>query len=138
MLPFNLNDALRPIGSEDGPNVALDTRLDNRVLDLRVRLVLLPSYLILPTDLFLSHSPSPTRPSSRSSPVLETSSASTSTRKASSRFTLPSSRVPLRSPVLPFSVSPTSRVRILPYLLELFCMTTFLPSPLQILTLFSE
>lgn len=38
MLPFNLNDALRPIGSEDGPNVALDTRLDNRVLDLRVRL----------------------------------------------------------------------------------------------------
>ncbi|GAA5866553.1 hypothetical protein JCM8547_005456 [Rhodosporidiobolus lusitaniae] len=35
MLPFNLNDALRPIGSEDGPNVALDTRLDNRVLDLR-------------------------------------------------------------------------------------------------------
>ncbi|GAA5844452.1 hypothetical protein JCM11251_001667 [Rhodosporidiobolus azoricus] len=35
MLPFNMNDALRPVGSEDGPNVALDTRLDNRVLDLR-------------------------------------------------------------------------------------------------------
>ncbi|GAA6022132.1 hypothetical protein JCM10207_000772 [Rhodosporidiobolus poonsookiae] len=34
-LPFNMNDALRPINAEDGPNVALDTRLDNRVLDLR-------------------------------------------------------------------------------------------------------
>jgi len=28
-------DGLRPAGSEDGPTVALDTRLDNRVLDLR-------------------------------------------------------------------------------------------------------
>ncbi|GAA5927307.1 aspartate--tRNA ligase DPS1 [Sporobolomyces koalae] len=35
LLPFNMNDALRPIDSEDGVNVALDTRLDNRVLDLR-------------------------------------------------------------------------------------------------------
>ncbi|GAA6039096.1 hypothetical protein JCM8097_005321 [Rhodosporidiobolus ruineniae] len=34
MLPFNMNDALRPMG-EEGVNVALDTRLDNRVLDLR-------------------------------------------------------------------------------------------------------
>lgn len=35
-LPFNMNDALRPMDSEEGVNVALDTRLDNRVLDLRV------------------------------------------------------------------------------------------------------
>ncbi|GAA6012722.1 hypothetical protein JCM8202_003425 [Rhodotorula sphaerocarpa] len=34
-LPFNMNDALRPMDSEEGVNVALDTRLDNRVLDLR-------------------------------------------------------------------------------------------------------
>lgn len=37
MLPFNMNDALRPMDSTEGVNVALDTRLDNRVLDLRVR-----------------------------------------------------------------------------------------------------
>ncbi|GAA5994409.1 aspartate--tRNA ligase DPS1 [Rhodotorula paludigena] len=35
MLPFNMNDALRPMDSTEGVNVALDTRLDNRVLDLR-------------------------------------------------------------------------------------------------------
>lgn len=37
MLPFNMNDALRPMDATEGVNVALDTRLDNRVLDLRVR-----------------------------------------------------------------------------------------------------
>ncbi|GAA5985301.1 hypothetical protein JCM11641_005387 [Rhodosporidiobolus odoratus] len=35
MLPFNMNDALRPMDATEGANVALDTRLDNRVLDLR-------------------------------------------------------------------------------------------------------
>ncbi|GAA6054399.1 hypothetical protein JCM3770_002238 [Rhodotorula araucariae] len=35
MLPFNMNDALRPMDATEGINVALDTRLDNRVLDLR-------------------------------------------------------------------------------------------------------
>ncbi|CEQ42650.1 SPOSA6832_04502, partial [Sporobolomyces salmonicolor] len=35
LLPFNMNDALRPMDAEEGVNVALDTRLDNRVLDLR-------------------------------------------------------------------------------------------------------
>ncbi|PRQ75236.1 hypothetical protein AAT19DRAFT_14258 [Rhodotorula toruloides] len=35
MLPFTINDALRPMDAEDGVQVALDTRLDNRVLDLR-------------------------------------------------------------------------------------------------------
>ncbi len=34
-LPFQMADGLRPAGSEEGPTVALDTRLDNRVLDLR-------------------------------------------------------------------------------------------------------
>ena len=32
-----MNDALRPMDAEEGVNVALDTRLDNRVLDLRIR-----------------------------------------------------------------------------------------------------
>ncbi|BGP15299.1 hypothetical protein JCM10213_002986 [Rhodosporidiobolus nylandii] len=35
MLPFNMNDAIRPMDAQEGANVALDTRLDNRVLDLR-------------------------------------------------------------------------------------------------------
>ena len=34
-LPFQMADGLRPANSEEGPTVALDTRLDNRVLDLR-------------------------------------------------------------------------------------------------------
>ena len=45
-----MNDALRPMDAEEGVNVALDTRLDNRVLDLRVR------------SLCLARPPKPTRP----------------------------------------------------------------------------
>jgi len=40
-----MNDALRPIDSEEGVNVALETRLDNRVLDLRVSLAF--TYLLI-------------------------------------------------------------------------------------------
>ncbi|ORY66938.1 hypothetical protein BCR35DRAFT_334495 [Leucosporidium creatinivorum] len=35
LLPFSMADALRPADSAEGATVALDTRLDNRILDLR-------------------------------------------------------------------------------------------------------
>jgi aspartyl-tRNA synthetase len=49
-----MNDALRPMDAEEGVNVALDTRLDNRVLDLRVRSLRLarPEKSTRPSDTF--------------------------------------------------------------------------------------
>lgn len=87
--------------------VSLPTRLDNRVMDLRVS----PKKSKLPrrdADRTFRHRP--TRPSSESSPECASCSESTSTRKDSSRSTLPNSRARPPRAVRASSRSSTSTV----------------------------
>lgn len=78
--------------------VALPTRLDNRVMDLRVSRLnaLLPPKLTTPFFLSLlkpKRRHLPTKPFSASSPLFANSSANTSTLKGSSRSTRPNCKV---------------------------------------------
>ena len=96
--------------------VGLDTRLDNRVMDLRVSfggLRARPTRCIEvdPLETSLDRRHLPTKPSSVFNPPFATSSVPTSTRSGSSRSTRPSSREPPRNPERAYSRSTISRER---------------------------
>lgn len=90
--------------------VALPTRLDNRVMDLRVSQRCSfpqPRQQQANHSFSLANRPPPTKPSSASSPPSANSSANTSTLKDSSRSTRPNSKVPRPNRALQSSRSST-------------------------------